>query len=96
MYFSLSEKILHEANSKEEREKWLKTITSVYASEQMRLPVLQEEYQQKLEPLELVVFQSIQNGLSILEIAQQLNIEPSDVTTLFISAKDKIFELLLN
>lgn len=95
MYFSLAEKIMNEAGSEEERKKWLKNVTAIYAQEQMKEKELQNDIKDKLDPLEAQVFMKIQSGVSVQELAKELALNPSQVTEAFIHAKDKIFDLLL-
>ena len=95
MYFNLAEKIMHESDSEEERKKWLKNVTAIYAQEQMKEKELQNDIKDKLDPLEAQVFMKIQDGVSVQELAKELALNPSQVTEAFIHAKDKIFDLLL-
>lgn len=95
MYFNLAEKIMQEAGSEEERKKWLKNVTAIYAQEQMKEKELQNDIKDKLDPLEAQVFMKIQDGVSVQELAKELALNPSQVTEAFIHAKDKIFDLLL-
>lgn len=95
MYFNLAEKTMNEAGSEEERKKWLKNVTAIYAQEQLKEKELQQDIKEKLDPLEAQVFLKIQEGVSVQELAKELALSPSQVTEAFIHAKDKIFDLLL-
>lgn len=95
MYFSLAERVMHTFATPERHEEVLKMITGVYADEQLKLPKLQNLFQENLDGREILVFQGIHNGMSIEELATQLNIDSEEITHTFIRAKDKVFDLLL-
>ncbi|HOY21492.1 MAG TPA: helix-turn-helix transcriptional regulator [Haliscomenobacter sp.] len=96
LYFNLVEIVLDAAESKEARENLLHTIMGVYAHEKLKLPVLHEVYSEKLDHLEISIFKGVHHKIPLNELAEQLNMSPEEVTAVFIHAKDKIIDLLLN
>ena len=74
----------------------MKMITGVYANEQLKMPKLKDLFTENLDNREVLVFQGINNGMSIQELAEQLNTSSEAITEIFISAKDKVFDLLLD
>lgn len=94
MYYALSESILKKFGTPEHHKDILEIIGGVYANEQLKMPKLQDLFVGKLDIREQLVFQGIHNQMPIQELAKQLCTTPEAITTLFISAKDKVFDLL--
>lgn len=95
MYFNLAEKVMSTFATPENHAEVLKMIMGVYANEQLKQPKLNELFQENLDKREVLVFQGIHNGVSIEELAAELNVDPAEITDAFIRAKDKVFDLLL-
>lgn len=95
MYFNLAEKVMSTFATPENHAEVLKMIMGVYANEQLKQPKLNELFQENLDKREVLVLQGIHNGVSIEELATELNADPAEITDAFIRAKDKVFDLLL-
>ncbi len=96
MYFNLAEKVMSTFGTPERHDEVMKMITGVYANEQLKMPKLKDLFTENLDNREVLVFQGINNGMSIQELAEQLNTSPEAITDIFICAKDKVFDLLLD
>lgn len=96
MYFNLAEKVMSTFGTSERHDEVMKMITGVYANEQLKMPKLKDLFKENLDNREVLVFQGINNGISIQELAEQLNTSTEVITEIFICAKDKVFDLLLD
>jgi transcriptional regulator with XRE-family HTH domain len=95
LYENLAEQIIERSETLEQKTEMLKLITQLHGHVQLETPGLADRYQEKLESNEILVFQGVYNGLSIEELGLQLQMSTENVAQIFIRAKEKVFDLLL-
>ena len=91
-YFSLAKQLIQTSEQKEEV---FEMINGVYDNERRDLNQFKNMLKEHLNGREILIFQGINNGMSVQELSEQFHTNIETITSMFIQVQRKIFDLLL-